>query len=81
MAVRANDAPGAAGFAHALAGSSGNLGMDSLREAAKALEKAARQGQVNLEDLFSTVDRCATVAFQSIESLSKDHECSKGIIL
>ena len=72
VAVRANDAAGAAGFAHALAGSSGNLGMDSLREAAKALEKAARQGQVNLEDLFSTVDRCATVAFQSIESLKEN---------
>ena len=70
-AVRANDAAGAAGFAHALAGSSGNLGMFSLHEAARALEKAARHGQVNLEDLFSTVDRCATVAFQSIESLKE----------
>jgi len=70
-AVRCNDTAGAAGFAHALAGSAGNLGMDSLREAAKALEKAARQVQVNLKDLFSTVDRCATVAFQSIESLKE----------
>ena len=70
-AVRANDAAGAAGFAHALAGSAGNLGMDSLREAAKALEKAARQGQTNLEDLFSAVDGCATVVFRSIESLKE----------
>jgi len=46
--------------------------MDALRQAAKALENAARQGQVNLEDLFSTVDRCATVAFQSIESLKEN---------
>ena len=71
-AVRGNDTAGATGFAHALAGSSGNLGMDSLREATKALEKAARQGQVNLEELFSTVDRCANVAFQSIEFLKEN---------
>jgi len=71
-AVRGNDTAGAVGFAHALAGSSGNLGMDSLREAAKALEKAGRQGQANLGDLFSTVDRSATVAFQSIESLKEN---------
>jgi hypothetical protein len=46
--------------------------MDSLHEATKALEKAARQGQVNLEELFSTVDRCANVAFQSIEFLKEN---------
>ena len=70
-AVRTNDAAGAAGFAHALAGSAGNLGMDSLHEAAKALEKAARQGQTNLEDLFRAVDGCAAVVFRSIESLKE----------
>jgi signal transduction histidine kinase/CheY-like chemotaxis protein/HPt (histidine-containing phosphotransfer) domain-containing protein len=68
-AVRANDVSAAAAHAHALAGSAGNLGADSLREAAKALEKAARQNQADLEGLFRAVDERAAVVFRSIESL------------
>ena len=68
-AVRAHDGPAAAAHAHALAGSAGNLGADSLHNAAKALEKAARQNQADLEVLFKAVDERAAVVFRSIESL------------
>jgi len=79
-AIRANDNAGAAGFAHALAGSAGNLGMDSLHAAAKALEKAARQGQANLEDLFRTVDGCAVVVFRSIALLKETGQAVKEAV-
>ena len=68
-AVRANDARAVAAHAHALAGSAGNLGADSLREAAKALEQSARQNEGNLEGLFGVVDERAMVVFRSIASL------------
>jgi two-component system, sensor histidine kinase and response regulator len=68
-AVQANDARTVAAHAHALAGSAGNLGADSLREAAKALENAARQNHGNLEGLFGVVDKRAMVVFRSIASL------------
>jgi signal transduction histidine kinase/DNA-binding response OmpR family regulator/HPt (histidine-containing phosphotransfer) domain-containing protein len=71
-AVRASDASAAAAHAHALAGSAGNLGADSLREAAKALEKAARQNQPDLEELFNAVDGRAAVVFRSIASLAPE---------
>ena len=68
-AVRAGDASAVAAHAHALAGSAGNLGADALREAAKRLEKAARQNSTDLEGLFRVVDERAAVVFRSIESL------------
>jgi signal transduction histidine kinase/CheY-like chemotaxis protein/HPt (histidine-containing phosphotransfer) domain-containing protein len=71
-AVRAGDASGTAAHAHALAGSAGNLGADSLREAAKSLEKAARLNSTNLESLFGEVDQRAAVVFRSIESLKPE---------
>jgi two-component system sensor histidine kinase/response regulator len=58
--------------AHALAGAAGNLGADALREAARALELAAGQGQAELPELFGRVDECARIVFQSIESLRAD---------
>ncbi len=68
-AVQTSDATATAAHAHALAGSAGNLGADSLREAAKALEKAARQNQPDIEGLFAVVDERAIVVFRSIASL------------
>ncbi len=43
-AVASSDCDAAARHAHAIAGASGNLGADGLRDAAKALERAGREG-------------------------------------
>ena len=54
-AADAGDADAAARHAHAIAGAAGNLGADTLREAAKALETAARAGERDLADLGQRV--------------------------
>ncbi len=69
VAVDAGDAAAAAAHAHALAGAAGNLGADTLREGAKALELAARSGSADLADLAARVERLAAVVFQSIDAL------------
>jgi PAS domain S-box-containing protein len=68
-AVGAGDGEAARGHAHALAGAAGNLGADGLREAARALELAARDGREDLSDLFREVELRADVVFRSIDSL------------
>ena len=68
-AVETGDPVGAARPAHAIAGSAGNLGAESLREAAKALEKAGRDGQAELGELYRVVEEHAAVVFRSIDSL------------
>jgi len=68
-AVETGDPVGAARHAHAIAGSAGNLGAESLREAAKALEKAGRDGQAELGELYRVVEEHAAVVFRSIDSL------------
>jgi two-component system sensor histidine kinase/response regulator len=68
-AVDAGDADDAAKAAHALAGAAGNLGADALREAAKALEAAARSGERDLGALTARVEDLAGVVFRSIDSL------------
>ena len=67
--VDAHDTDGAARAAHALAGAAGNLGADALREAAKALETAARRGERDLTGLAGRVEAQAAVAFRSIATL------------
>ena len=47
-AVASGDPAAAARQAHAIAGASGNLGADALRRAAKALERAGREGSKDL---------------------------------
>jgi HPt (histidine-containing phosphotransfer) domain-containing protein len=68
-AVDSGDADAAAKSAHALAGAAGNLGADTLREAAKALETAARAGERRLGDLAGRVEDLAGVVFRSIDTL------------
>src|SRR5262245_32546387 len=68
-AVASRDSAGAAKHAHAIAGASGNLGADGLRAAAKALERAGREGRTDLEHLLSDVDASAAVVLRSIDSL------------
>ncbi len=68
-AVAAGDADAAARHAHALAGAAGNLGADTLREAAKALETAARSGGGDLSALAGRVEELAAIAFRSIATL------------
>jgi signal transduction histidine kinase/DNA-binding response OmpR family regulator/HPt (histidine-containing phosphotransfer) domain-containing protein len=68
-AVAAGDADAAAKAAHALAGAAGNLGADPLREAAKALETAARAGTRDLGALASRVEALAAVVLRSIDAL------------
>jgi two-component system sensor histidine kinase/response regulator len=68
-AVEAQDAAAASRHAHAISGAAGNLGADRLREAAKALENAARGGETQLSSLLRVVEERAAVVFSSIESL------------
>ena len=68
-AVAAGDSGEAAKHAHAIAGSSGNLGADALRAAAKALEQAAREGRSDLSALFAVVEDRAAIVSRSIETL------------
>jgi signal transduction histidine kinase/CheY-like chemotaxis protein/HPt (histidine-containing phosphotransfer) domain-containing protein len=68
-AVDAGDTDGAAKAAHALAGAAGNLGADTLREAAKALETAARAGDSRLGHLCQRVEELAAIVFRAIDSL------------
>jgi two-component system sensor histidine kinase/response regulator len=68
-AVASGDGAEAARHAHAMAGASGNLGADALRAAAKALERAGREGSRNLAPLLAAVDAHAAVVFRSIDTL------------
>jgi two-component system sensor histidine kinase/response regulator len=68
-AVIAGDGEAAARQAHAIAGAAGNLGADALRDAAKTVEHAAREGQPDLAKLLTIVEDRAAVVFRSIESL------------
>jgi PAS domain S-box-containing protein len=68
-AVTAGDVAAAARHAHAIAGAAGNLGADSLRAAAKALEQAGREGRRDLQDLLRAIDEHAAAVFRSIDSL------------
>jgi signal transduction histidine kinase/CheY-like chemotaxis protein/HPt (histidine-containing phosphotransfer) domain-containing protein len=73
-AVKASDADAAARHAHALAGAAGNLGADTLREAAKVLETAARSGGGDLSALAARVEELAAIAFKSIATLRPQAE-------
>jgi two-component system sensor histidine kinase/response regulator len=69
-AVAAVDCDGAARHAHAIAGSSGNLGADDLRGAAKALERAGREGRADdLASLFGDLQTRAAVVWRSIATI------------
>jgi len=68
-AVAAGDPAAAARHAHAIAGAAGNLGADALRAAAKALERAGRDGETTLAPLLRDLEARAVVVFQSIDSL------------
>jgi two-component system, sensor histidine kinase and response regulator len=67
--VASGDAPEAARHAHAIAGAAGNLGVDALRNATKALEHAARAGRTDLAPLLAEVEQCTIVALRSIDTL------------
>jgi CheY-like chemotaxis protein/HPt (histidine-containing phosphotransfer) domain-containing protein len=68
-AVAVGDSDAVARHAHAIAGASGNLGADGLRAAAKALERAGRDGQKDLASLHHDLETRAAVVFQSIDRL------------
>ena len=68
-AVAAGDADAAARYAHAIAGAAGNLGADALRAAAKALERAGRDGEKDLARLHQDLETRAAVVFHSIDTL------------
>ena len=71
-AVAAADAPATRRVAHALAGAAGNLGAGPLREAAKALELAARDGEVaRFAGLLQAVEAEATAVAGAIASLGE----------
>ncbi len=68
-AVSAGDLAAAIRHAHAIAGAAGNLGAESLRAAAKALERAGREGRSDLQDLLREVDERAASVLRTIDSL------------
>jgi HPt (histidine-containing phosphotransfer) domain-containing protein len=69
-AVASHDGAAVARHAHAIAGSSGNLGADGLRAAAKALEHAGREGRPeDLRPLLGDLETRAAVVFESIDAL------------
>ena len=70
--VASGDALEAARHAHTIAGAAGNLGVNALRDAAKALEHAARAGRTDLAALLAEVEQCAAVALRSIDTLRDD---------
>jgi signal transduction histidine kinase/ligand-binding sensor domain-containing protein/CheY-like chemotaxis protein/HPt (histidine-containing phosphotransfer) domain-containing protein len=70
--VASGDAAAAARRAHGIAGAAGNLGVGALRDAAKALEHAARSGRTDVATLLADVERCAAVAFRSIDTIRDD---------
>jgi CheY-like chemotaxis protein/HPt (histidine-containing phosphotransfer) domain-containing protein len=76
-AVASGDSAAAARHAHAIAGASGNLGADALRGAAKALERAGRDGRTDLTHLLADVETSAAVVFRSIDTL-RESRASAG---
>jgi HPt (histidine-containing phosphotransfer) domain-containing protein len=68
-AVVAGRVTEAARHAHAIAGAAGNLGADALRDAAKTLEQAGREGRSDLAQMLAVVEACAAVVFRSVETL------------
>jgi two-component system, sensor histidine kinase and response regulator len=68
-AVSSGDGAAAARHAHAIAGASGNLGAEALRTAAKALERAGRDGRNDLAALLADLEGKAAVVFRSIDTL------------
>ena len=68
-AVASGDPAAAARQAHAIAGAAGNLGADALRRAAKALERAGREGSKDLVSLLGEIEASAAVVFGSIDTL------------
>lgn len=68
-AVEAGDRDQSSREAHALAGASGNLGMNALRERAKALEIAAKGAGGDLSALMEAVAAEAALVSNSLEVL------------
>jgi CheY-like chemotaxis protein/HPt (histidine-containing phosphotransfer) domain-containing protein len=68
-AVAAGDADATRRHAHAIAGAAGNLGADPLRHAAKALERAAKEGRSDMAGLLDAVLEQAQKTLGSIERL------------
>jgi two-component system, sensor histidine kinase and response regulator len=70
-AVAMSDCAAVAKHAHAIAGASGNLGADDLRAAAKALERAGRDGERDLAALHRDLENKAAVVFAAIDSVRR----------
>jgi CheY-like chemotaxis protein/HPt (histidine-containing phosphotransfer) domain-containing protein len=79
-AVAAGDSDAAAKAAHALAGAAGNLGAETLREAAKALETAARSGERHLGELAGRVEDLAGIVLRSIDALRPAAPVTDGAV-
>jgi two-component system sensor histidine kinase/response regulator len=76
-AVDARNAQEARRQAHALAGAAGNLGADSLRQAAQSLELAAAASNPDWPELFQEVADLSRMVFESIDMLRGDTSVSK----
>ncbi len=74
--VTAADYAAVARHAHGIAGASGNLGADDLRETAKALERAGNERSQNVVPLAAELERRAAIVLRSIESLTTEAAAS-----
>jgi two-component system, sensor histidine kinase and response regulator len=68
-AAASGDRAAVARHAHTIAGASGNLGAGALHAAAKALERAGREGSKELPQLLADLEARAAVVFRSIDTL------------
>jgi CheY-like chemotaxis protein/HPt (histidine-containing phosphotransfer) domain-containing protein len=68
-AVASGDGDAVARHAHAIAGASGNLGAEALRAAAKALERAGREGTGDFARLLADLEASAAVVLRSVDTL------------
>ena len=77
-AVAAGDLSAARQHAHALAGAAGNLGADELRQLARAIELAAKEGDRDLADRMRRLEECASIVLRSIETLRNGSDQAEG---
>ena len=74
--VTVADYAAVARHAHGIAGASGNLGANDLRETAKALERAGNERSQNVVPLAAELERRAATVLRSIETLRTDSAAS-----
>lgn len=79
-AVAAGDPAGLHAVAHKVAGTAGNVGASALREAARALERAARAGKGDLDALAAAVTERAQEVLAGIGAIGPAPRLAEGAV-